>query len=241
MKSHKLITLALSLVIALFVAVPASAQDYVVKPKEVSPRKMGKITEKEKKELVKDIKEAPVKEARKESKKYEKDGYMVFPGSMPMDKQLERIWMKQYQENADGSAKYLFADGNGVGKTQTAAEMQAMEAAKLQLAGQISNEVNQIIEGKIANDQIDREKGNSLTKFVAGSKNYIVQNLSYVKPAFKIYRNVGKSDMEVAVKMYYNVEEAMIAAEKALEMKVRQELEGEADELIEEINTLFRK
>lgn len=240
MKFHKVITLALTMILAVMVAAPVQAQ-YVMKEKKVSPKKMEKLTKKEKKALVKDIKEKPVQEARKEGKKLKKEGYTVFPGSMPLDKQLERVWMKQYQENPDGSAKYLFADGNGVGKTQTAAEMQAMEAAKLQLAGQISNEVNQIIEGKIANDQIDRETGNSLTKFVAGSKNYIVQNLSYVKPAFKIYRNVGKKDMEVAVKMFYNVEEAMIAAEKALEMKVRMELEDEADELIEEINTLFRK
>lgn len=240
MRYSQIIATTAFLLITLMAA-PALAQDYVVKTKEVSPKKMEKITEAEKKELIREIKADPVREARKEGKNLEKDGYMVFPGSMPIDKQLERVWMKQYEENADGSAKYLFADGNGVGKTQTAAELQAMEAAKLQLAGQISNEINQIIEGKIANDQLDRESGNSLTKFVAGSKNYIIQNLSYIKPAFKVYRNVGRSDMEVAVKIYYNVEESMIAAQKALEMKVRQELEGEADELIDEINTLFRK
>jgi hypothetical protein len=201
-----------------------------------------KVTDAEQKEQLKEIKRKSVKEARKEAKRLaKKEDYMVFPGSMPMDKQLERVWMKQYAENPDGSQKYLFADGNGVGKTQTAAELQAMEAAKLQLAGQISNEINQIIEGKIANDQISREEGQSLTKFVAGSKNYIVQNLQYVKPAFKVYRNVGQKDIEIFVKMYYNVEEAMAAAERALEAKARADLEAEADELIEQLDTLFEK
>jgi len=201
-----------------------------------------KATDAEQKAQLKEIKSKAVKEARKEAKRLaKKEDYMVFPGSMPMDKQLERVWMKQYAENPDGSQKYLFADGNGVGKTQTAAELQAMEAAKLQLAGQISNEINQIIEGKIANDQISREEGQSLTKFVAGSKNYIVQNLQYVKPAFKVYRNVGKKDIEIFVKMYYNVEEAMAAAERALEAKARAALEAEADELIEQLDTLFKK
>ncbi|MCB0837418.1 MAG: hypothetical protein KDE26_18615 [Bacteroidetes bacterium] len=240
MKLNKVITLLFTFGLAVLLVAPVQAQ-YTMKEKEVSPKKMEKLTKKDKKKLVKFIKEKPVKEARKESKKLRKEGYLVFPGSAPMDKQLERIWMKQYQENPDGTQKYLISDGNGVGKTQTAAEMQAMEAAKLQLAGQISNEVNQIIEGKIANDQIDRETGNSLTKFVAGSKNYIVQNLMYVNPGFKIYRNVGSKDMEVAVKMFYNAEEAMIAAERALEQKIRNELESEADELIEEINRLFKK
>ena len=168
-----------------------------------------------------------------------REGFMVFPGSIPMDKQLEYSWMKQIEEDERGMLKYIFADGNGVGKTQTAAEMQAMEAAKLQLAGQISNEINQIIEGKIANDQIDRKTGNSLTKFVAGSKNYIIQNLSYVKPALKVYRESGRHDLEVVVKLFYNVEEAMIAAEKALEAKIRSDLEEEADELIEELDNIF--
>jgi hypothetical protein len=204
-------------------------------------RQVRRETENQQKSQVKEIKGKAVKEARKEAKRLEKkENWTVHPGAMPMDKQLEKVWMKQYAENPDGTPMYIFADGNGVGKTMTAAEMQAMEAAKLQLAGQISNEVNQIIEGKIANDQIDRETGNSLTKFVAGSKNYIIQNLSYVRPGFKVYREVGRQDLEVQVKLFYNAEEAMIAAQKALEQKIRNELEDEADELIEEIDTLFR-
>lgn len=240
MKLNKIITLLFAFTLSILFVTPLQAQ-YTVKEKQVSPKKMQRLTKKEKKGLIKTIKENPVREARKEARKLKKDDYLVFPGSIPMEKQLERIWMKQYQENPDGSQKYLIADGNGVGKTQTAAELQAMEAAKLQLAGQISNEVNQIIEAKIANDQLDRETGNSLTKFVSGSKNYIVQNLMYVKPGFKIYRNVGRKDMEVSVKMFYNAQEAMVAAEKALEAKIRKELENEADELIEEINHLFKK
>ncbi len=205
-------------------------------------KQVRKASDRDQKDQLREIKDRAVREARQEAKRLErKEDYRVFPGAMPMDKQLERVWMKQYAENPDGSQKYLFADGNGVGKTQTAAEMQAMEAAKLQLAGQISNEINQIIEGKIANEQIDREKGQSLTKFVAGSKNYIVQHLQYVKPAFKVYREVGKRDLEVFVKMYYNVEEAMQAAERALEAKARAELEQEADLLIDEINTLLHR
>lgn len=223
----------LSFVLALAVMLPVQAQD------DVKPKKLRKEAKKVEKLAVKDIKSKAVKEARKEGKRLKKQGYTVFPGSLPIEKQLEKIWIRQYEENPDGSAKYLIADGNGVGKTQTAAEMQAIEAAKLQLAGQISNEINQIIESKIVNDQLDRETGNSLSKFIAGSKNYIVQNLTYVRPGFKLYRNMGKRDMEVTVKVYYNASEAYAAAEKALEAKARAELEEEADVLIDEINRLL--
>jgi len=233
----KQVIAVLSFALMLAVAAPVHAQLSLRKAEK--PKKVRKEADKVEKEAIKDIKSKAVKEARKEGKRIKKQGFAVFPGSMPVEKQLEKVWIKQYEENADGTTKYIFADGNGVGKTQTAAEMQAMETAKLQLAGQISNEINQIIESKIANDQIDRETGQSLTKFVAGGKNYIVQNLTYVRPGFKVYRNVGKKDMEVFVKLYYNAEEAYAAAERALEAKARAELEEEADLLIDEINRLL--
>jgi len=237
MKITQLFTLMLALLLS-----TAGTSYAQLSSSEESPRKVRKTTKKEKKAQMAEIKSKAVKEARKEARRLQKkEDYMVFPGSMPMDKQLERVWMKQYAENPDGSQRYLFADGNGVGNTQTAAEMQAMEAAKLQLAGQIANEINQIIEGKIANEQLTRADGESLTKFVAGSKNFIVQRLQYVRPAFKVYRNVGKKDIEIFVKMYYNVEEAMAAAERALEAQARAELEEEADELIRQIDQLFEK
>lgn len=240
MNMKKSITIAFAFFLALAFAAPVQGQLSLRKKDEVKPKKERKLAEKDEKDQIKSIKTRAVKEARKEAKKIKKQDFVTFPGSLPMEKQLQFVWMKQYAENNDGSPKYIFADGNGVGKIQTAAEMQAMEAAKLQLAGQISNEVNQIIEAKIANDQIDRETGNSLSKFVAGSKNYIIQHLGYVRPGFKVYRNVGKRDLEVFVKLYYSAEEAFAAAEKALQLKAQRELEDEADELIDEINALFK-
>jgi len=227
----------LTVMLALAMAVPANAQ--LSLRKEEKPKKERKANERAEKDAIKDIKSRAVKEARKEARKIGKQDFVTFPGSLPMAKQLERVWVMQYERNKDGTPKYIFADGNGVGKTQTATELQAMEAAKLQLAGQISNEINQIVESKIANEQIDRETGQSLTKFIAGGKNYIVQHLGYVRPEFKVYRNVGKKDMEVFVKIGYNAEEAFRAAERALEAKARAELEEEADLLIDEINRLL--
>ena len=147
MKLNKIITLLFALTLAVLFVSPLQAQ-YTVKEKSVSPKKMQRLTKKEKKGLIKTIKENPVREARKEARKLKKDDYLVFPGSIPMEKQLERIWMKQYQENPDGSAKYLIADGNGVGKTQTAAELQAMEAAKLQLADKFLTKSTRLLKPK---------------------------------------------------------------------------------------------
>lgn len=241
MKITNFFAFVLTIMLAVVMATPVNAQ---MSPKEKRQAKREKeynqdIAKETAKATKKLLRKRADRNARKEARKLRRQDYTVFPGAIPMDKQLEYCWMKQLEQDDLGARKYIFADGNGVAGTQTAAEMQAMEAAKLQLAGQISNEINQIVESKIANEQVDRETATTLTKFVAGGKNYIIQQLNYIKPAFKVYREVGRSNMEVAVKLYYNVEEAMAAAEKALEAKARADLEDEADDLIKEINKIF--
>ncbi len=191
------------------------------------------------KSALKELKSSSIKDARKEARKMKKQGFKPFPGGLPLEMQLQDSWVKQLETNAEGHEKYLYADGNGVGKTQTAAEFQAMEVAKLQLAGQISNEVVQIIEGKIANEQIDRETGNSLTKLVSGSKNYVIESLPYVKPRLKVIREVGKRDVEVQVKLFYSYEEALVATQASAERAAREQMEEKADELIDEIDDIF--
>ncbi len=74
------------------------------------------------------IKEKAVRQARKEAKRLEKDeGWRVFPGDMPLDKSLEKAWTMQYEEKPadDGtmSPAYIWATGNGVAKTKSAAKM----------------------------------------------------------------------------------------------------------------------
>jgi len=49
--------------------------------------------------------------------------------------------MKQYETNDKNESKYIMATGNSVAETQTAAKLQAMETAKLELAGQINTQV----------------------------------------------------------------------------------------------------
>jgi len=241
MKITNFFAFVLTIMLSIAFAAPVTAQ---MSPKEKRQlerereynQSVAKQTAKDAKKM---LKKKADKNARKEAKKMKKQDYTVFPGSIAMDMQLEFCWLKQLERNDDGTLKYIFADGNAVAGTQTAAEMQALEAAKLQLAGQISNEINQIVESKIANEQIDRETASTLTKFVAGGKNYIIQQLNYIKPAFKVMREVGKTNLEVAVKIYYNVEEAMAAAEKAMEAQARANLEDEEDDLIKEINKIF--
>lgn len=140
------------------------------------------------KDLKKEATSKAIKSARKEAKKYKKEGYYVAPGALPLDKQLESAWMKQYETNDKGEQKFIMATGNSVAETQTAAKLQATETAKLELAGQISTQVAALIENSIANQQLNNEEAASVTKTVAASKNLIAQELGRVLPVVEMYK-----------------------------------------------------
>jgi hypothetical protein len=99
-------------------------------------------TEKEQK---KEITDKAVKSARQEAKKLSKEGWKTMPGSIPMDKLLENSWMKQVATDENGQPNYIMADGNGVAESKSVAEAQAIEFAKLQLAGTIESNIASIV------------------------------------------------------------------------------------------------
>lgn len=177
-----------------------------------------------KKDLTNQIKKKAVKEARQESKEYKKQGFFVSPGSLPMEKQLESAWMRQYEEDNKGFPLYIVATGNSIANTQTAAKLQATETAKLELAGTISTNVAAIIESSIANQQLSTEDASSITKTVAASKNIIAQELGRVITLFEIYKKIG-TNVESNVKMAYNSEMAMEIGKKVIKKKLEEETE----------------
>ena len=176
------------------------------------------------KELKKDISEKATKEARREAKEFEKKGYSVAPGALPMEKQIERAWMRQYETDDTGYPLYIVASGNSVANTQSAAKLQATEIAKLELAGSISTQVAALIETSIANEQLSAKDAASVTKTVAASKNIIAQEIGRVIPLFEIYKTIGKN-IEANVRVAYNSQMAMESAKKVIKKKLEEETE----------------
>ncbi len=173
-----------------------------------------------------------IKLAKKEAKKRKKEGWDVPPGSVPMEKQFERAWDMELQLDDYGNPKYLMATGAAVAGTRTAADQAALTAARNELAAAIQTRVTQIIQTKTANDQIDQEVANTLDKTVANGKALIQGSLRQITTAYKIYRDVEdpqnkRKNVGVEVKIFYDQDEAIRAAQKA----IRKELEKEADKL----------
>ncbi len=183
------------------------------------------------KESEKDLKKRSIKMARKKAKKMKKQGYYEAPGALPMDKQLENAFIKQNMEDEDGYPKYITASGNSVAGSQTAAHLQAMETAKLTLAGTISTNVAALIENNIANEQFTKEEAATVTKIVSASKNIIAQELGRVIPLTEMYKEVGDDNIQADVMIAYDSKTAMIKAKEIVRRQLSEETEALQDKL----------
>jgi hypothetical protein len=187
------------------------------------------------KELRKDLKERAIREARREARKYKKEGWSVAPGSIPLDKVLENTWMKQVMVDDNGNVKYISADGNAVGETKSAAELQAIELGKLQLAGLIQTNMSSLISSNVGNAQLTTQEAASVTEVVQSAKNIIAMELGYVDPSFKILRNIGKDKVEVQVRLFYDTKQSLEIAKKVVRQELKDKLklnEGKLEKLM---------
>jgi len=187
------------------------------------------------KDSEKDLKKKSIKMARKEAKQKTKAGYFVAPGALPMERQLEKAFIKQNMEDENGYPTYIVASGNSVAGSQTAAKIQATETAKLTLAGTISTNVAALIENNIANEQLTREEAATVTKTVAASKNIIAQELGRVIPLVELYKNIGSDNIQCDIQIAYDSKTAMDMAKNV----IRKQLSGEAEELQKKLDKLM--
>jgi hypothetical protein len=182
-------------------------------------------------ELRKDLKDRAIKEARKEANKMQKAGWSVAMGSIPMAKVLENTWMKQVTQDENGNVRYIYADGNAVAETKSAAELQAIELGKLQLAGLIQTNMSSLISANIGNAQLSTQEAASVTEVVQSAKNIIAMELGYVDPSFKLYKNIGKDKIEVQVRLFYDTKQSLEIAKKVVRQELKDKLKLNEDKL----------
>ena len=175
------------------------------------------------------------KDARKEAKKLQKEGWQVAPGALPLEKQLDKSYMMQYEFDEDMFPKYLMGEAMSIGENYDAAKMQALELAKQNLAGQIQTEVTALIENTVANEQMEAEQAASITRSAMAAKNLISQSIGRVITVMEVYKTLGNKNKQVLVRIAYNSEMAKAAAKKA----IRQDLEQKGDNLHEKLDELL--
>lgn len=187
---------------------------------------------KERKELMKfskaQLNEKATKDARKEAKKLEKEGWVVAPGALPLVKQLDKTYLMQQEFDPETMfPKYIIGDAMSIGENYDAAKMQATELAMQNVAAKIQSEIVTLIESKVGNKQLEADEAASVTQSVMGAKNFIAQNLGQTTPMMECYRTLKNKNKEVRIQVGYNSEMAKSAAKKA----IRDDLEKLGDDI----------
>lgn len=223
MGMKKILVLALTLTLTIATLSAQSTKDVV----------------KERKALVKasksELNDKASKAARKEAKRLKKEGWTTAPGALPLDKQLDRSYLIQYEFDENMYPKYIIGEGMSVGGNYDAAKMQALELAKQNLAGQIQTEITALIENTIANKQLSAEEVASVTQSVMASKNLITQSIGRTITVVEAYRTLQNKNKEVLVRIAYNSD----MAKKATKDIVRKDLELRGDELHGDLDRLL--
>lgn len=212
---------------AMMLSVNSHAQEKATKNDYKELQKTEKI-------LNKDLQKKAIKEARKEAKKLEKEGFSTPIGKLPLAKQLENSWQKQAEATPDGTPYWYIASSRAIGGNQSSAALQATNAAKIDLAGQIQTKVSQLIEAKVANDDMGQEEAASLSSVVAASKSVISATLGRTVPLVEVFRTLPNKNVEVMVTLGYSLEAANKIAIKA----VRDELAKKSEDLAKGLDKL---
>ena len=175
------------------------------------------------------------KVTRKEAKRLKKEGWVVSPGALPLEKQLERVYTMEYEYDTDLFPKYIIASAQSIGENYDAAKTAATSLAITNLAGQIQTEVTALIENTVANRQLKAEDAASISETVMASKNLISQSIGRTIVVVECYRILNNKNREVLVRIAYNGDMAKEAAKKA----IRQELEQKGQNLHEQLDTVL--
>lgn len=182
-----------------------------------------------------ELNEKVSKVVKKEAKRLKKEGWEVKPGALPLEKQLERSYLMQYEYDEDLYPKYLMGEASSIGENYDAAKTAALSLAITNLAGQIQTEVTGLIDNTVANEQLSADEAVSLTKSVMASKNLISQSIGKVITVMECYRVNSKGNQEVLVRIAYNGEMAKEAAKKA----IRASLEEKGEELHDQLDKVL--
>ena len=219
----KLLMVAMTLIVACSAAVAQDAKEMNKERQEI--RKMAKS----------ELKAKVDKTTAKEAKRLKKEGWVVSPGALPLEKQLERSYLMEYEFDENLFPKYIMANAQSIGENYDAAKMAATSLAITNLAGQIQTEVAALIKNTVENEQLSAEKAASTTKSIMASKSFIAQNIGRVIPVVECYRILKNKNKEVMVRIAYNGDMAKQVAKEA----IRKDLEKEGEELQEQLDKLL--
>jgi hypothetical protein len=178
-----------------------------------------------------------LKDARKEAKKLKKDGWEVSPGSLPLERQLERSYAIILEIDEDMNPVYIVGEGLSVGENYDAAKMQAMELARQQIAGKIGSETTALIDNLVGNKQLGAEEAATVTTLLSEGKTIISQKLGRVVPVVECYRTLKNKNKQVMVRLATKES----AIREVMKGYIREEMEKKGAKMSDQLDELLLK
>lgn len=189
-------------------------------------------TKKQKKKTLKEMKGRSIKDARKQAKALEKEGYQVIPGDLPMEKQIENSYVARLAKDEDGHPKYFVAYQQSKGETFAAAKQAAYQLCLTELATQIGSEILGRIKSSVSNSE-GMSDATSATQVIASYQNNVTARLGRTDQIVMLKKVDKLTYITLSIK--YPVAEA----ERIVKEDLRKKLETEANLGQDEINSLL--
>lgn len=221
----KLISVLMAAMMVLSSSYAQTARETIRERKQISKYSVSELNKK------------ASKAAKKEAKTLKKQGWVVAPGQLPLEKQLDRSYAMYYEFEESGLPRYIIGDAMSTGEVYDAANRQARQLAIENIAGQIQTEVTALLESTVSNEQIAQDDAASIARTVSASKSLIAQRLGRVVSVIECYKTQKNGSVQVRVTLAYNARMAIDDAKSV----VRQQLEEKGQDLHNQLDAIWNQ
>lgn len=132
-----------------------------------------------------------LKMAKKEAKRFAKEGWKAEAGALPLEKQYEENYIKMYA--MDGKfPRYILGTGTATAASHGVARKQAMARARVEIANQLSQEIAALTEETTTNLEVNNLEAETVSKMVETSKLLTQQTLGKTVTVLEAFRTTDK-------------------------------------------------
>ncbi|MCQ2167862.1 MAG: hypothetical protein MJY69_04245 [Bacteroidales bacterium] len=157
-------------------------------------------------QLKRELYKNPDKMVNKEVKKLEKEGWKTM--DLPIGKQLERTWEKEFQLDDDGYPKYIYVTTQATSQNYSAAQMEAENLAKVRIVSTISSSVAALADIALENHEITPDQAASMSAATEKAKVLVSGKLGRVITTLSIYKQ-DKNAYTIRTTVLYDMKQAI--------------------------------
>ena len=177
---------------------------------------------KERNEAKRSIYKRSPRMARQQAKKWEREGWKSM--TLPIDKQLEVTWERMTLVDATtGYPKYIHTESQANAQSFSAAQMQAENIARINIASDIAGSVASLTDVAIANREISPSESITVQEAVQNSKVLVAEKLGRVFTSLCVYKQT-KNQYTVRVIVLYDMAQAAEIAKQTIKEQLEDKL-----------------